>query len=229
MYLVDEDGETVASYEYDPYGNILSATGEMAEINPLRYRGYYYDAELEMYYLQSRYYDPMVGRFINADVVAFLGVNDTALSYNLFAYCENNPTLSADYTGYISVPSWTISWAIDAIIIAIASYWNLTWMTCAAPIKFMAKKLAVKFFTKSIVPLLQGITNVIINVIANVMVWLGQNLMAGTINLMVKMGIAAILAEPLRAITMITSLGGLIAGLLDYATDKKFDGKVKLG
>ena len=99
MYLVDGTGATVASYEYDPYGNILSATGEMAEINPLRYRGYYYDAELEMYYLQSRYYDPMMGRFINADDVALLGVSGTALGYNLFAYCENNPVNHVDMTG----------------------------------------------------------------------------------------------------------------------------------
>ena len=48
MYLVDGTGATVASYEYDPYGSIISATGPMAEINPLRYRGYYYDADLKM-------------------------------------------------------------------------------------------------------------------------------------------------------------------------------------
>ena len=64
MYLIDAQGNTVASYEYDPYGNIISATGSMAEINPLRYRGYYYDTELEMYYLQSRYYDPQIGRWL---------------------------------------------------------------------------------------------------------------------------------------------------------------------
>ena len=100
MYLVDGTGATVAAYEYDPFGNILSATGEMAEINPLRYRGYYYDAELEMYYLQSRYYDPMVGRFINADDISQLGADGTALGYNLFAYCANNPINYKDPFGY---------------------------------------------------------------------------------------------------------------------------------
>ena len=99
MYLVDGTGATVASYEYDPFGNILSATGSMAEINPLRYRGYYYDVELEMYYLQSRYYDPMVGRFINADDVALLGASGTALGYNLFSYCENKPISRIDCGG----------------------------------------------------------------------------------------------------------------------------------
>lgn len=104
MYLVDGTGATVASYEYDPYGNILSAIGPMAEINSLRYRGYYYDAELEMYYLQSRYYDPLVGRFINADDVSLLGLKNTIQSFDLFTYCENNPILSVDYTGYLSIP-----------------------------------------------------------------------------------------------------------------------------
>ena len=131
IYLVDEDGETVASYEYDPYGNILSATGEMAEINPLRYRGYYYDTELGMYYLQNRYYDPMVGRFINADDVALLGLSGTELGYNLFAYCENNPINNSDSTGYVMTPANVIGAVIGVIggaVIgtAIANYFRLT-------------------------------------------------------------------------------------------------------
>ena len=103
MYMIDAQGNTVASYDYDPYGNIFSATGAMAEINPLRYRGYYYDTELEMYYLQSRYYDPQIGRFINADDVSFLGATGTPLSYNLFTYCENNPLIHSDPCGYAKV------------------------------------------------------------------------------------------------------------------------------
>lgn len=102
MYLVDAQGNTVASYDYDPYGNIISATGTMAEINPLRYRGYYYDTELEMYYLQSRYYDPQIGRFINADDVSMLGVSGTVIGYNLFGYCENNPVNMIDLFGFAS-------------------------------------------------------------------------------------------------------------------------------
>ena len=109
MYLVDGTGATVASYAYDPYGNILSATGPMAEINPLRYRGYYYDAELEMYYLQSRYYDPMMGRFINADSYASTGQG--IIGYNMFAYCNNNPIMFVDYTGH-----GPIAWLIVAAL-----------------------------------------------------------------------------------------------------------------
>ena len=78
----------------------------MAEINPLRYRGYYYDTELGMYFLQSRYYDPAIGRFINADDVSYIGVDETLLSYNLFAYCKNNPIKRFDDNGNWSLPNW---------------------------------------------------------------------------------------------------------------------------
>ena len=98
MYLVDGNGIQVAAYTYDPYGKILSAYGSMAEINPLRYRGYYYDAETGFYYLQSRYYDPNTCRFINADGYASTGQG--LMGYNMFAYCNNNSVNSADPAGY---------------------------------------------------------------------------------------------------------------------------------
>ena len=86
--MVDSCGNSVASYTYDPYGKVLTATGALAEINPLRYRGYYYDKESGFYYLQSRYYDPAVRRFINAD--SQIGIGSIG-GYNLFSYCENDP------------------------------------------------------------------------------------------------------------------------------------------
>ena len=97
MYLVDGNGIQVAAYTYDPYGKILSAYGSMAEINPLRYRGYYYDAETGFYYLQSRYYDPNTCRFINADGYASTGQG--YLGHNMFAYCNNDPINKVDPTG----------------------------------------------------------------------------------------------------------------------------------
>ncbi len=98
MYMVDANGATVATYEYDPYGKVIKATGAMAEINPLRYRGYYYDTDTGFYYLQSRYYDPEICRFINADGLASTGQG--FLGYNMFAYCNNNPVNYNDPTGY---------------------------------------------------------------------------------------------------------------------------------
>ena len=64
--------------------------------NPFRYRGYYYDNESGLYYLQSRYYDPVTGRFSNADDFAFLGSAGTPSAYNLFSYCENNHVNKVD-------------------------------------------------------------------------------------------------------------------------------------
>ncbi|MBQ7128786.1 MAG: hypothetical protein IJO19_02220, partial [Clostridia bacterium] len=98
--IIDSTGNTVATYTYDAWGNILTATGDLAEINPIRYRGYYYDNEIEMYYLQSRYYDQNVGRFINSDEVYFIGSSGTLLSNNIFAYCENNCIINIDKNGF---------------------------------------------------------------------------------------------------------------------------------
>ena len=83
--LIDQDGAETAAYTYDAWGNILSQSGNMAEKNPLRYRGYYYDSETGFYYLQSRYYDPATRRFINADAYASTDSSD-AVSCNMFAY-----------------------------------------------------------------------------------------------------------------------------------------------
>lgn len=107
MYLVDGAGKQVAEYVYDPYGKILSAKGDMAEINPLRYRGYYYDNETNFYYLESRYYDPSICRFINADVFASTGQG--LMGCNMFAYCLNNPIAYMDEEGTGSI--WAILFA----------------------------------------------------------------------------------------------------------------------
>ncbi len=97
VQIVDTNGNTVANYEYDPYGKVISTTGTMAEVNPVRYRSYYYDNETELYYLQSRYYDPAVGRFINAD--SLVSTDLAVLAQNMYAYCENNPVNGEDQNG----------------------------------------------------------------------------------------------------------------------------------
>ena len=101
MYLADSSGSQVAAYLYDPFGKVLSSSGTMAEINPLRYRGYYQDSETGFYYLQSRYYDPAICRFINADSYASTGQG--LVGYNAFAYCLNNPVNKSDPTGHFGI------------------------------------------------------------------------------------------------------------------------------
>ena len=103
--ILDEDGEIVVSYEYDAWGNVIQVGGPMANtlgaLNPLRYRGYVYDEETELYYLQSRYYNPEIGRFVNAD--ALVSTGQGLLGNNMFAYCLNNPVNRIDVTGAVSL------------------------------------------------------------------------------------------------------------------------------
>lgn len=96
---VENSELTIASYAYDAWGNMTAISGTYAELNPLRYRGYVYDQELGLYYLGSRYYDPAVGRFINADSVNSTGQG--LLGLNNYAYCGNNPTARRDPEGFV--------------------------------------------------------------------------------------------------------------------------------
>ena len=97
-YIPGFEYESVATYEYDAWGNIVSSSGRLAEINPLRYRGYYYDSETGFYYLQSRYYDPQNRRFINADCYTCTN-NSNEIACNMFTYCYNNPIIYHDSCG----------------------------------------------------------------------------------------------------------------------------------
>ena len=112
--IVDGSRNVVASYSYDPWGKLLSSSGTLANVNPLRYRGYYYDSETGFYYLQSRYYDPAIGRFINADSYASTDATGL-LSTNMFAYCENDPVNRSDPDGEVA------HLAIGAVVGAIAN------------------------------------------------------------------------------------------------------------
>ena len=112
VQIIDANGVMQAEYVYSPWGEIISAEGDLAEINPLRYRGYYYDSETGFYYLQSRYYDPENHRFINADSYASTGQG--FLGVNMFAYCNNLPVILHDSNG--EFPSLLI--VIPIVIIA---------------------------------------------------------------------------------------------------------------
>ena len=125
--LVDEEAEVVARYSYDAWGkvtgvkdksgNAITDATHVANINPFRYRGYYFDTEIGLYYLQSRYYDPVVGRFVNADEAEFAVSREAVLKHNLFSYCVNEPIKHVDYSGH---DGGVIEIAIIAIVIAVA-------------------------------------------------------------------------------------------------------------
>ena len=101
--IYDTSGNLVVKYLYDAWGRCLitsdTSNCNIATINSFRYRGYYYDEEIAMYYLQSRYYDPMVGRFLNIDGSITWDVEKSVYTTNLFHYCENDPVNQIDVTG----------------------------------------------------------------------------------------------------------------------------------
>ena len=99
--ILNASGAEVVSYAYDAWGKVLSVSGSLSSTvgaaNPFRYRGYYYDTETGWYYLNTRYYDPNIGRFLSPDTI--LGANGGLLGYNLYAYCNNNPVMFSDPSG----------------------------------------------------------------------------------------------------------------------------------
>ena len=112
--IYDEAGTLVGKYNYNAFGEceIETDEGGIAEKNPIRYRGYYYDEETGFYYLKTRYYDPEIGRFITIDNTSYLD-SDSVNGLNLYAYCGNNPVMNVDPEG----TSWwnPFSWDWGAI------------------------------------------------------------------------------------------------------------------
>ena len=134
--IVDENGAVVARYRYDAWGacTIVADTSSwnIATINPFRYRGYYLDSESGLYYLQSRYYDPNTGRFINGDSVPQVAcLKAHSINSNMFTYCINDPIGNLDFTGRYAITVKLVSAVIAAfsgayIGAAIAKHFNLT-------------------------------------------------------------------------------------------------------
>ncbi len=130
-------------YHYDAWGKLLSVTNtngddvtnatNAASWNSLRYRGYVYDRETGLYYVSSRYYDPEIGRFINVDDMDYLGADGSLLSYNLFAYCMNNPVNRFDVKGNWSLPNWA-KVAIGAVATVAAVAITVATGGAAAPV-----------------------------------------------------------------------------------------------
>jgi RHS repeat-associated protein len=105
--IVNQAGELVGEYRYDPFGNTTFIDGAIASINPFRYKSYYYDFETGYYYLNTRYYNPEVGRFIEMDSAKFLDT-DSLSGLNLFIYCNNNPVMGYDPNGEFALTTLII-------------------------------------------------------------------------------------------------------------------------
>ena len=115
----------VAKYKYDAWGNCTVCNPDgttnasdsfIGNINPFRYRGYYWDKDLQLYYLQTRWYDPIIGRFISPDSVEYLDPESFG-GLNLYAYCLNNPIMYVDPSGCI--PEW-LEWTLLGVGVALS-------------------------------------------------------------------------------------------------------------
>ena len=98
----------------------ITNAGNFAIVNPFRYRGYYYDTKSGLYYLQSRYYDPTTGRFVNADVIAY-STNDSFAGMNLYAYAKNNYISCIDSNGYFVITLFTLATVAVATVATVAT------------------------------------------------------------------------------------------------------------
>ena len=118
LAILNGSGTVVANYSYDAWGNctVESQTGGVGDINPIRYRGYYYDGETGLYYLLTRYYDPAIGHFISPDGFEYLDP-ETIGAINLYAYCRYNPVMNIDPTGESFILAMIIGGAIAGAII----------------------------------------------------------------------------------------------------------------
>ena len=166
--IIDLSGTEVASYVYDAWGNIKDTKGEptIREINPIRYRGYVYDTETSLYYLQSRYYDPFTGRFLNADEISYMFMSDSAIGSNAFSYCDNNSINAVDSDGFKSkkkhfdVYADFVSWGIDLIITFVCPGASIAYDVVGFSLKRIFRRLGFKkslnFLLKSAIPKCKG-------------------------------------------------------------------------
>ena len=158
--IADVNGKVVARYTYDAWGkceiSVNSTNAAIAEINPYRYRGYYFDTETGLYYLQSRYYDPTVGRFINSDMPEYAPLSINAAGHNLVTYCLNNPVNLADSTGNIAIVD-------DAIVLAYIGY-------CAALMLILAWMSTPQF---------RSAWNSFCTAVGNGLSWIGTSIVDG--------------------------------------------------
>ena len=136
-HIATSDGTAVVHYIYDAYGqitdtDITAGYSTIADANPYRYRGYRYDSEISMYYLNSRYYNPEVGRFINADDV--FGNTNVPMSNNVYSYGLNNPVIFSDESG-----AWPkLSTIFTAIAVAAAAVAVVALVVAVAPVMMPA-------------------------------------------------------------------------------------------
>ncbi len=160
--IFDANCDVVARYTYDAWGKVSAITGtnlEIAYINPFRYRSYTYDQEIGMYYLQSRYYDPEVGRFVNGDEPLCLVIENVVLGHCLYTYCGNDAVNACDPGGNSAALTMALPLALKAsapvitplISIGTTNSWNpVGWAALIIFILLLAVLLGAYYYQKRI-------------------------------------------------------------------------------
>lgn len=246
LSIVNESGQTIVTYEYDSWGAVsFSATSmqnlmlayTLSFVSPFTYRSYCYDYDIELYYLQSRYYSAKIGRFINTDDTQIaIATQGEILGVNLFAYCNNNPVVNVDYTGYLKVRRWMISAPLDMLFMA------TPFGAIFAPIKSAAKTMGLAMIKNRFAPtLFKGITwlcknllkyaNKIVNLLKSIKViknikfiknLSGASLAGSVLGFaLIKTPTYTFLNLLIKNVDIILSLGGFISGILDLCIDGK--------
>jgi len=133
MRIVNTSGTVVANYFYDAWGKVTNSGNIIGLYNPIRYRGYYYDTDTGFYYLQSRYYDPAIKRFINAD--GYINANGDILGFNMFAYCGNSPIAHEDSCGKYVESALDVASLVADVVDIVANPANpFAWISLAADV-----------------------------------------------------------------------------------------------
>jgi RHS repeat-associated protein len=119
--MTDNSGNTVAQYQYDAWGNVISQSGTMASSIPYRYAGYQYDQVTGLYYLMARYYDPNLGRFITKDSIE--GRVEDPITFNKYLYVLNNPLVYSDPTGHWEASDISMAPYMQTKILLLTKAW----------------------------------------------------------------------------------------------------------
>ena len=172
-----------------------------------------------------------MGRFLNADSTDFLGATGTLLSYNLFAYCENNPVVYSDMLGLFIIKAWVVAAVLDSIFLLLNAAMMSGYIGYSATISMLSKSLitlkAAKVLFGTVVKVfIYGVYNTIMHVIRTALYRIAGVIFNFVSAKVIDSALNYFTGNLSALISMILTWGGLIAGVLDWLTDKKLDGNI---
>lgn len=240
--IVDKTASIVAKYTYDAWGACTIAEDisgcSIAIVNPYRYRGYYFDQEIGLYYLQSRYYNPVVGRFVNTDLIEIVAFDQNVMSHDLFAYCENEPVFNCDFYGYVKTRmsvKQTLIFGIIGLVVNLVKYgtniFRIFKCSSAATIQKVILSIVFLLPTKAV----QELVKYYVKNIASMIITYSRSLLAELVMLGLEAGKLSVAGLCISAICTVAlmylpqlfdSINMIVYGLKNkrYYWDKKWYG-----